>query len=582
MKKNITINMFGQLYAIDEDAYSLLKSYLDAIRQHFHKEEGGEEIADDIEGRIGELFTELKANGIQAITIEHVENIIKQIGKPEDLEPSENEDTTKSYSQSGADNSTSEGFQAGNNQNNSSNSSASSNQSGKSSNGSKKKYYRDGNDKIIAGVLSGASNYFGGDPLAWRLGYVLFVIVWNSVSHWWVFNHFESVPVFSIPILLYILLAFLAPCAKKPEDRLKMKGKEVTPQNLAEEVAEEVKGKEAAQIYPNGSKSRSCMNGCISVLGVLVKIFIGICFLSMFILFLIVFVALISVILSPTNDMPSFVHSDLIPVYTDHPFLFWFTGICALLILFIPGYCALHSLLSSSGKAEPMSMPQRWMWFGLWIGTIILITVCGVNISKIAHRHFIEEHTHEGFLMNTVDKDYFKLTQFHIKGEKPEDDVWRCFTERGGYYDDRFRYFASWDDDILDYYQIEREDTFLSPGIYRLTALARTDEEGAYLYAIADNAKQLCAIPANGEEGGNIWEEAKKSLIQHPDDSLKYSNIVLTNDSNGLGWNRVVLDHIVLTGKSIKYGLSTIPSFTNSPCYCTWVNAMDFKLEKVK
>ena len=27
MKKNITINLFGQLYAIDEDAYELLKKY---------------------------------------------------------------------------------------------------------------------------------------------------------------------------------------------------------------------------------------------------------------------------------------------------------------------------------------------------------------------------------------------------------------------------------------------------------------------------------------------------------------------------------------------------------------------------
>ena len=80
--------MFGQLYAIDEDAYELLKNYLDAIRQHFVKEEGGDEISDDIEGRIGELFTELKSSGVQAITIEHVENIIKRIGKPEDMETS--------------------------------------------------------------------------------------------------------------------------------------------------------------------------------------------------------------------------------------------------------------------------------------------------------------------------------------------------------------------------------------------------------------------------------------------------------------------------------------------------------------
>ena len=37
MKKNITINMFGSLYAIDEDAYALLKSYLENMRRYFSK-----------------------------------------------------------------------------------------------------------------------------------------------------------------------------------------------------------------------------------------------------------------------------------------------------------------------------------------------------------------------------------------------------------------------------------------------------------------------------------------------------------------------------------------------------------------
>lgn len=582
MKKNITINMFGQLYAIDEDAYELLKNYLDAIRQHFVKEEGGDEIADDIEGRIGELFTELKSSGVQAITIEHVENIIKRIGKPEDMETSNDNQSEDRTTQNITGSTTPGTSQPFNNQGNGSTSSIPNNNGNKNASVNKKKYYRDGNDKIIAGVLSGASNYFGGDPLAWRLGYVLFVIIWNSVSHWAIFSNFNFVPVFSIPILLYILLAFLAPCAKTPEERLKMKGKDVTPQNLADELAQEVKVKEATQFNPNGSKPRGCMNAFMTVLGVMVKIFIGAIFLFMFITFLIVFVALISIIISPTNEMPSFVDSGLIPIYNEHPFLFWITGICTLLILFIPGYCALHSLLSSSGKAAPMSMSQRWMWFGMWIGTIIVITVCGVNLSKIAHKHFIEDHIHEGVLMYDMDKTYFKLTQFHLKGKKQgDDDVWHDHTEIGDYYDDRIRYFASWDEDLLDYYQIEREDTFLTPGTYRLTAITRTDADGAYLYAIADGKKKQIAIPANGEEGGNIWEEAKTELSLHPADSLKYADIIASNDSSGCGWNKVTLDNIVLTGKNIKYGISTIPTFTNSPCYCTWVNSMDFRLERV-
>ena len=33
MKKNITINLFGQLYAIDEDAYELPKKYEDTANK---------------------------------------------------------------------------------------------------------------------------------------------------------------------------------------------------------------------------------------------------------------------------------------------------------------------------------------------------------------------------------------------------------------------------------------------------------------------------------------------------------------------------------------------------------------------
>ena len=41
MKKNITINMFGVLYAIDDDACQLLEQYIDNMHGYFDKREGG-------------------------------------------------------------------------------------------------------------------------------------------------------------------------------------------------------------------------------------------------------------------------------------------------------------------------------------------------------------------------------------------------------------------------------------------------------------------------------------------------------------------------------------------------------------
>ena len=41
MKKNITINLCGRLFQIDEDAYELLQKYIESLRASFGKQEGG-------------------------------------------------------------------------------------------------------------------------------------------------------------------------------------------------------------------------------------------------------------------------------------------------------------------------------------------------------------------------------------------------------------------------------------------------------------------------------------------------------------------------------------------------------------
>ena len=86
MKRNITVNLFGSLYPIDEDAYTLLDSYLTNMRTYFMRQPDGKEIADDIEARVAELMSDLRAQGVNAISITHVEEIISRVGKPEELD----------------------------------------------------------------------------------------------------------------------------------------------------------------------------------------------------------------------------------------------------------------------------------------------------------------------------------------------------------------------------------------------------------------------------------------------------------------------------------------------------------------
>ena len=135
MKKNITINLCGRLFSIDEDAYEMLSTYEQSLRNYFRYREGGEEIVEDIEARIAELLYELKEQGTEAVTIENITEIIQRIGKPEEID-----------NLSPAPSPVSEGKSNGNE-----NPSASPFTNGIGA----KRLYRDPYDKKLMGVLSG-------------------------------------------------------------------------------------------------------------------------------------------------------------------------------------------------------------------------------------------------------------------------------------------------------------------------------------------------------------------------------------------------------------------------------------------
>ena len=590
MKKNITINMFGQLYAIDEDAYELLKNYLETIRSYFSKEAGGEEIANDIEGRIGELFTELKSGGTEAITIEHVESIIKRIGNPEEMGLAGNSPDIQSV----------DGSQEGSGPSSGSIPPPLPNQ--KSIFG-KKKYYRDGKDKIVAGVLSGASKYFGGDVLLWRLGFIFLCIIWYNAREWYPFNMFSIVPFIGLPIFIYLLLAFLAPIANTPEEKLKMKGLEVNPQNLADEVSQAAKEREAQNsgVRPHQSTSRGCVSVFFSVLGVLAKVFLGIVCLGLVATFIAVFTAMLALLISPDSYIASNMPAEAREMYHANCFMFWLTGISALVLTFIPGYCALHSLLSSSGKTSAMSMGQRLLWFVLWICSVICLTLGIMSLTKTGHECFVKAHTHDGvFFENNSDWKYFKRNNYNFVGEIPSDDDmndrWtssHTFTCRSSYYDGSDKTCLYGEDEWgLDYWQVEREEQYLEPGTYRLMTIGRTDNRGCYAYVMSDSVKIVKEIPVyqiSSEDVDDI-ETYEDSLYNEdgeldersPKVSRHKEDTVSRPDSLGLGWSKVVIEGIKVNDGTLKYGVSTIPKFTGRESECTKIEVGEFRLEKMK
>ena len=112
----------------------------------------------------------------------------------------------------------------------------------------KKKLFRDTSNKMIAGVLSGITKYMGwSDPLPLRICVVLITFLTprlmftlNDGFIWPTrLGMFHLFSPFHIFIIAYVIAWLLIPEAKTAEDRLKMKGKPVTPETIKEEVLEE-------------------------------------------------------------------------------------------------------------------------------------------------------------------------------------------------------------------------------------------------------------------------------------------------------------------------------------------------------
>ena len=154
MKQVININFHGQIVPIEVSAFDLLKLYTASLTNYFKNEEGKEEIINDIESRIAELFQERLKKGVTCITDDDVNAIIKSMGRPEEFEGEE----TNSFAQS------------------SSTSEASQPQTAMPNSSDHKRLYRDENDKILGGVCTGLANYFGTDVLIIRIIFVVLTI----------------------------------------------------------------------------------------------------------------------------------------------------------------------------------------------------------------------------------------------------------------------------------------------------------------------------------------------------------------------------------------------------------------------
>lgn len=297
MKKNITINLFGSLYCIDEDAYALLQKYTDSMKSYFARQEGGEEIADDIEHRVAELMWQKKEEGNEAIDIDMIKEIMAKIGNPAEIDGKEDktEEKTNYSGVSGNSNYTHSESKTGNASNAKTESSSESNS--KKWNLNNRHLYRNPKDKKLGGVCSGLAIFFNegkdtgiNDATFWRLGFLGIATLLFFYVPWWMPEILQC----CVPII-YIILWIIMPEAKTPEDMLRMKGKNVTPENINEEILRESVNTEqnTTQAHAAYQQQQNNNSGCL-------KILFGGCLTIMLLPFLFVlfmlFIALVTVV----------------------------------------------------------------------------------------------------------------------------------------------------------------------------------------------------------------------------------------------------------------------------------------------
>jgi phage shock protein PspC (stress-responsive transcriptional regulator) len=189
MKKTLDINIRGIVFHIDEDAYDKLNKYLVEINSHFKSKKGQEDIINDIENRIVELFQQKLTDKKQVITLEDVNEVIDIMGHPSDFDQDSEEETTTSMG---------------------------------SSRKGPKRLFRDIENRMIGGVCSGLGAYFNIDQMWFRIGFIISVLIGGA------------------GILVYLVLWIIIPPAKTVSEKLEMQGDPVTISNIEKAFKEEM------------------------------------------------------------------------------------------------------------------------------------------------------------------------------------------------------------------------------------------------------------------------------------------------------------------------------------------------------
>lgn len=338
MKKTININLGGLVFQIDEDAYDRLNNYLQALRLKFTEQEEQSEIIQDIEYRFAELFDQEIKKAKEVVSIEMVNSAIITMGEPEEIEGEIENNEKSSFQQN-------------------------------TSSGLGKRLFRDPDDKIFAGVLSGLSKYIGIKDAIW-LRIAMILLIFAGVG---------------FPIIGYFILWFLVPEAQTASEKLQMNGEAINLGNIEEQVKKNLNSEDIKR------NSVRVANKLGEFAPILLKI-IAICLIIFFSFNLLGLV----ITLLGGGFLFSMIQPEFVTLILDSPSTYYIAIISLFFLLAIPLFVAI-------GLAVKLLSRKKINWL-LNIGFLIL--VAALSIAGLAYTVY---HTYGNFKYNAEQTNYVAL-----------------------------------------------------------------------------------------------------------------------------------------------------------------------------
>lgn len=334
MKKAYNISLSGRFFHLEEDAGNKLEQYISTLENYYSREEGGQEIMNDIENRIAELFQEyLTASGRTVIQLNDVNQVIAVMGNPDELLQEDPEEPVRQKAD--------------------------------------RKLYRDVDNSIFGGVAAGLSAYSDIPVIVFRLLFVVLAFFYG------------------ITLLIYAILWLIVPAAVTTRQKLEMKGERINISTLEKKIRDninEVKSSGKVQHFfrETGNALARIATTTGNILGPIADVILKIISIILIIISLTLMILVACLLFGNPFTEFSFIAPGLSYLMT--PFYVTLSKIAFILLLFPPlllvFWCSIRYLFSIKARTSVIALSLLACWISGIVLTLYIVFSQGLELKE--------------------------------------------------------------------------------------------------------------------------------------------------------------------------------------------------------